>query len=166
MERSEVDRKYLWKTEDIFPSDEAWEKAYAEVESMLDFSAFEGKLGDITQYIAYNQREEEVGRKIERVYLYAHMRHDEDSRIAKYTAMQSRAMSLYVRLSAALAFVEPELSALDEQVLRGYMEDPRLKDRDYFLRSLIKGKKHILSAAEEKLLGAERYIRSSATFSG
>ena len=38
MERSEVDRKYLWKTEDIFPSDEAWEKSYAEAEQMLDFS--------------------------------------------------------------------------------------------------------------------------------
>ncbi len=154
MERSEVDRKYLWKVEDIFPSDEAWETAFKEVETMLDFNAFEGKLGDVSQYIAYNRRAEEVGRKIERVYLYAHMRHDEDSRVSKYTAMQSRAMSLYVRLSAALAFVEPELSALHEEVLQSYLQDDRLKDQDYFLRQLIKSKKHILSAAEEKLLAA------------
>ena len=154
MERSEVDRKYLWKTEDIFPSDEAWEKSYAEAEQMLDFSEFEGKLGKIENYVAYNQRLEQAAAKVERLYLYAHMRHDEDSRISKYTAMQSRAMSLYVRLSSATAFVEPELSALDEKTLQSYASDERLKDYDYFLRQLMKSKKHILSAPEERLLAA------------
>ena len=42
MERSEVEAKYKWKTEDIFSSDEEWEKCFAEAEKLLDFSAFEG----------------------------------------------------------------------------------------------------------------------------
>lgn len=32
MERNEVESKYKWKVEDIYPSDEAWEKAYSEAE--------------------------------------------------------------------------------------------------------------------------------------
>ena len=42
MERKEVENKYKWKAEDIFPSDEAWEECYSEAEKMLDFSRFEG----------------------------------------------------------------------------------------------------------------------------
>ena len=93
------------------------------------------------------------------------MNHDVDSRVAKYTAMQSRAMSLYVRLSSATAFAEPELTALDDKVLQSFAKDERFRDYDYYLRSLMRTKKHILSAPEENcLLREARSIRSSRTF--
>ncbi len=167
MERQEVENKYKWKVEDIFPSDEAWEETYAQAEKMLDFSAFEGTLHTANGLAQFNKKSEETIRVIERLHLYAHMRHDEDSRIAKYTSMQSRAMSLYVRYSSATAFVEPELTALDDATLQSFCEDERLKDYDYFLRQLIKSKKHILSAPEEKLLaaGGEVYSQFQSIFS-
>ena len=71
MERSEVEAKYKWKTEDIFSSDEAWEKCFAEAEKLLDFSAFEGKLSDAGKFAAFLARQEEAGKKAERLYLYA-----------------------------------------------------------------------------------------------
>lgn len=167
MERSEVERKYKWRSEDIYPSDEAWEAEYARAETLLDFSAFEGKLGSVDALAAFFAKEEEAGKVLERLYLYAHMNHDVDSRVAKYTAMQSRAMSLFVRFSSATAFAEPELSALNEELLRSFAVDERLKDHDYYLRRLIAGKKHILSANEEKLLaaGGEVYLQFQNIFS-
>ena len=167
MERSEVEAKYKWKTEDIFSSDEEWEKCFAEAEKLLDFSAFEGKLSDAGKFAAFLARQEEAGKKAERLYLYAHMNHDVDSRVAKYTAMQSRAMSLYVRLSSATAFAEPELTALDDKVLQSFANDERFRDYDYYLRSLMRTKKHILSAPEEKLLaaGGEVYSQFQNIFS-
>ena len=159
MERSEVERKYKWKTEDIFASDEKWDKCFADAENMLDFSGFEGNLGSAESFALFCDKSEQVGKLIERLHLYAHMRHDEDSRLAKYTSMQAKAMSLYVRFSSATAFVEPELTALSDEKLQDFCKDPRLKDYDYFLRRLIRQKKHVLSAAEEKLLalGGEMY---------
>lgn len=167
MERSEVEAKYKWKAEDIFPSDEAWEEQYAAAASSLSLRAWEGKLHDAGELAAFFRRQEEVGRALERLYLYAHMRHDEDSRVAKYTAMQSRAMSLYVRFSSETAFAEPELTALDDAVLRSFLQDERLRDQDYYLRCLIRSKKHVLSAAEEKLLaqGGEVYAQFQNIFS-
>lgn len=167
MDRSEVERKYKWRSEDIYPSDEAWEAEYARAETLLDFSAFEGKLGSVDALAAFFAKEEEAGKVLERLYLYAHMNHDVDSRVAKYTAMQSRAMSLFVRFSSATAFAEPELSALNEELLRSFAVDERLKDHDYYLRRLIAGKKHILSAKEEKLLaaGGEVYSQFQNIFS-
>lgn len=167
MERSEVEVKYKWRSEDIYPSDEVWEADFLKAEKFLDFSAFEGKLSSASSLAAFFAKEEEAGRVLERLYLYAHMNHDVDSRVAKYTSMQSRAMSLFVRFSEATAFAEPELSAIDDALLRSFTEDARLKDHDYYLRRLIAGKKHILSAKEEKLLasGGEVYSQFQNIFS-
>ena len=167
MERQEVQAKYKWKVEDIFPSDEAWEKSYAEAEKQIDFSAFEGKLDKKESVVRFFAQEEETAKKLERLHLYAHMRHDEDSRISKYTAMQSKALSLYVRFSSATSFAEPEFTALPEETLRAYAQDADLKDHDYFFRQLIKGKAHVLSAKEEKLIaaGGEMYSQFQNIFS-
>ena len=167
MERKDVENKYKWKVEDIFPSDEAWEKSFSEAEKMIDFSEFEGKLGDRQIMVRFTQKDQETSKKLERLHLYAHMRHDEDTRIAKYTAMQSRAMSLIVKYSSAIAFVQPELTALPEETLKAYAADPALNDYDYFFRQIIKDKPHILSAQEEKLLamGGEVYSQFQNVFS-
>ena len=167
MERKDVENKYKWKVEDIFPSDEAWEKSFSEAEKMIDFSGFEGKLGDRQIMVRFTQKDQETSKKLERLHLYAHIRHDEDTRIAKYTAMQSRAMSLIVKYSSAIAFVQPELTALPEETLKAYAADPALNDYDYFFRQIIKDKPHILSAQEEKLLamGGEVYSQFQNVFS-
>ena len=167
MERKDVENKYKWKVEDIFPSDEAWEKSFSQAEKMIDFSEFEGKLGDRQIMVRFTQKDQETSKKLERLHLYAHMRHDEDTRIAKYTAMQSRAMSLIVKYSSAIAFVQPELTALPEETLKAYAADPALNDYDYFFRQIIKDKPHILSAQEEKLLamGGEVYSQFQNVFS-
>lgn len=167
MERKDVAATYKWKIEDIYPNDDAWESAYADAEKTMDFGKFAGTLGTAAGLRAFFAAQESTGKKLERLYLYAHMKHDEDTRIAKYTAMQSRAMALYVRFSSECSFAEPELSALDEGVLKSYLQEESLKDYDYFLRSLLRNKKYVLSAAEEKLLaaGGEVYAQFQNIFS-
>ena len=167
MERSEAESKYKWKVEDVFLSDEAWNESFLAAEKELDFSEFEGKLGDKRQLLRFFEKEERTSRLLERLHLYAHMRHDEDARVSKYTAMQSKSMSLYVSFSSAVAFSEPELTALPDSVLESYANDKQFEDYDYFFRQLIKGKEHILSAAEEKILaqGGEMYSQFQNIFS-
>ena len=53
MERKEVETKYRWKMEDVFESDEAWEKAYAELEVLPDVASFRGKLTSAERLAAY-----------------------------------------------------------------------------------------------------------------
>ena len=36
MKREEIQQKYKWKVNDIFNSDEEWEKGYGELENMQD----------------------------------------------------------------------------------------------------------------------------------
>ena len=167
MERQEVESKYKWKVSDIYSSDEAWEDAYKKAEKLLDFEKFVGTLGDVEKVIELFNKQEKASKILERLYLYAHMRHDEDSRDAKYTSMQSRAMSLYVKFSSAVSFVEPELTLLSDDKLKEFAQDSRLSDYDYFFKRLIEGKEHILSSNEEKLLamGGEVYSQFKEIFS-
>ena len=167
MERKSIDAQYKWKIEDIFTSDETWEEAFHEAESCLDFQKFEGTLNCADNVVTLFRAQEEVSKRLERLHLYAHMRHDEDSRVSLYTSMQARSMSLYVRFSSAVSFVEPELTALPEEKLKEIAKDSRLADYNYFFRQLIRSKEHILSGREEKLLamGGEVYSQFKEIFS-
>ena len=46
MERNQVEKRYTWNTEELFASDEDWEKAFADAEKGINFSSYAGKLGD------------------------------------------------------------------------------------------------------------------------
>lgn len=152
MERSEVAEKYKWNVADIYPDDEAWEKDFASLESNMDFSSYRGKLGNKETLLAYLKAEGEVEQKIQTLYIYAHMKHDEDVRNTKYGAYLNKTVSVFSRLGVETAFFTPELTALDEKTLSDFASDSMLKDYDYVLKRLIAEKKYILTEREEKLL--------------
>lgn len=155
MERKDVKTEYKWKLEDIFPSDEAWEEELKKVEKEVgeyDFSRFSGKLSDKKTVLEFFALRDQGFRRIEKLYVYASMRHDEDLRVSKYTSYTAMMGTLVSKLMAATAFVEPELTALDDSVLSSWIVDPDFKDYDYTLSRIRDEKPHVLSEGEEKLL--------------
>ena len=155
MERSKTETKYTWQTEALYEDMQAWEQAFAEVEktySEYDYTQFQGKLADKDTLLACLRLNDEMGRRVEKLYIYAHLRHDEDVRVSQTTSAVSRAAALASKLSASLAFVEPELTALPETLLQTFIQDKDFADYDYKLRRVVKEKAHVLSAAEERLL--------------
>ena len=155
MERKDVSQKFKWRTTDIFPSDEAWEKEYKDIEKTYgnyDFTVFKGKLGDKETLLKCFKLMDEMSRRLEMAYLYAHLRHDEDMRIAKYTSADAQVAGLISKIFAQFAFVEPELTSLDDETLQKFISDPDFVAYDYKLRKISKSKAHVLSEGEEKLL--------------
>ena len=152
MERKEVETQYRWKTEDIFGSDEAWEAAFAALETLPDVSSFRGNLNAAENVAAYFALTDAYEVKLMRVYLYAFLKHDEDVRVTKYNAYVAKVMSLFTRYGAETSFAVPELTALPEETLAAIAADERLKDYDYSLKRLIARKKYVLSEKEELIL--------------
>lgn len=153
MKRSEVKQKYKWAIEDIYPSDEAWEKDYKKAAGKIAFSSYAGKLGDKDLLLKYFKDTDEFEKLAERLAVYAHMRHDEDASVAKYGAYYARVVKLFTDYSTELAFFEPEIAALDESYLQSLIEDKRFSDYDYRLKRIVERKPHVLSEAEERLIG-------------
>ncbi len=155
MERKEIAENLKWQTSDIYKSDEEWENEFQAVEAAYgnyDFSAFDGKLADKQTLLSCLTLTDTVSRRIEKLFVYAHLRHDEDVRVSFYTSAMSRVSALASRVFAQFSFIEPQLTELPEQTLQAFIADPDFKDYDYKLKKIAQSKAHVLSAAEEKLL--------------
>ncbi len=155
-----MDEKYTWSVEDIFADVSEWNKQFESLKKQINFDEFKGKLGDKKQFLACMQKQERLGRILEKLGVYAMMKHDENTKIAEYDALSSKISSLGALFGAQTAYVVPELTALDESVLKSYISDKELSDYDYFLKGILKDKSHVLSENEERLLA-----ESSETFS-
>ncbi|MDE7329633.1 MAG: hypothetical protein K2N30_00850, partial [Clostridia bacterium] len=142
MKRADVKEKYKWKIEDIFPSDEEWEKSFDKLQNSLDFSAYEGKLGEKETLLKFFKANDEFNYNLERLYVYAHMRHDEDAGLSKYNSYYLKACSLAAKSATELSFVEPELAGQSEEYLKSLIADTRFSDYDYDLKRLIARKPH------------------------
>lgn len=163
MRRSDIESKYKWKLEDIIPSDEAWEKEFAALKDKCgELCAYDGKLTDRDRVLACLKLQDEVSLCAERLYVFSAMRRDENVGDADSQARCDRAESALVKMSEMTAFITPQLTALDEDTLRGFAADPDFADYDYLIRTLIRTKKHTLSEKEERLLAMTGLFSSTA----
>jgi oligoendopeptidase F len=166
MKRDQVAVQYTWNLADIFSSEAEWEALLSEVKKEIDFSEFKGKLGEKEIFLSCMKKQDDVSLKLEKLYVYAMMKRDSDTADSAADALIMRAQSVLVELNANLSFLLPELTHLEESVLIAYRDDPDFADYDYFLTTVIKSKKHVLSPAEENLLamGGEVYSQFQNAF--
>ncbi len=157
LKRDQMDPAVCWNTADLYPTDEAWSADLEELKTLpAEMAAYQGRLGEsagtLYQYLC---RSEAANQRIEKLYVYAFIRSDEDTANPTYQAMKGRCLSFLVEFDSAVAFEGPELVAIpDETLKRFYEEEPGLeKYRRYLDRARLE-KDHVLSAAEENLLAA------------
>ncbi len=155
--RNELDRGSCWSTEDIFPSDEAWTKEFEACQGLpAEVAAYKGRLGESAQTLLdYLTFLEKMDGRIELLYVYTMLRHDEDTANPVYQAMQGRCFSFLTQLNAAGAYAGPELVAIPQETLDGfYAQLPALEKYRRYLTKARLEKDHILSPAEENLLAS------------
>ncbi len=153
MKREQVKERYKWKIEDIFSSDEEWEKCFENAEKCLDLAKYAGKLSSKTTLLKFLKENDEYGKTLERLAVYAHMRNDEDRGISKYSSYKSKVGALWAKYATELSFYEPEMAKLEDDYLNSLISDKEFSDYDYDIKRIIKGKPHVISEAEERLMG-------------
>lgn len=152
--RDEIDNQYKWRLEDIYASDQIWSDDIKKAKELSDLLIdFKGKLNNdkksIFDCLNLNSK---VGYILEKLYVYARMRLDQDVTVTKYKEMVSKVESLSVNIDAKTAFILPELSANDEEFLLSLSKDKDFEKYSYSLELIVKRKKHTLSTKEETLL--------------
>ena len=151
--RSEIPEKYKWNLGDIFATPEEWEKCFAEMsQEYKKLAAYQGKLSNRDTLLEFLKLSDTIDFKMDQLYCYAFMSYNEDSQDPTLQARFSRIYALLTQYSEETAFVSPEISALPDEQLKALAADPDFADYDVSLLNLLKGKAHILSQAEEKLL--------------
>lgn len=156
--REEQERKYpeyTWDLTTIFESDEAFEEAFKEVEGQIGKEQeFKGHLGDSAETLYQALAlEDELVSKLEKVYVYAHLKQDQDTANSKYTGFEARAHQLVIKFSSSWSFLIPEILQIDEEKIEQFVKEHKGLQRYEFDLKLINEKRpHVLSADKEKLL--------------
>ena len=154
--REEIQEIDKWSVNEVYPSDEAWEKEYKELQQEAPkLKEFQGKLKNGEVLIEYLDLNEKISRKAEKIYVYAHLKSDEDTSNPKYQSMMNKIDAYMAEYATYSAYFVPELLSLPD----GFIEEEikrldGLKPYEFLLINIIKEKPHVLSKEEEELLAA------------
>lgn len=152
--RSEVPEKYKWHINDIYPSDEAFEKELAETGGYTDIIAgYKGKLAVSSDaLLAYMKLGDELEERIGRLMGYASNKHNEDNSVSLYSGYVDRVYALYAAIGSAASFAEPEIISADDDVMeRFYSEQPGLAHYRLALDRIRHRRAHTCSPEEERI---------------
>ena len=154
-ERSEIDTKYLWKTDAIFATKAEWEAEFAAVDKLIgEVGKFKGTLSNgPDNLLAAFKFADELGARLDRVYVYSALLSDQDTRVGETQGMKARSRSLAVKYGQASSWAMPELVAIPFEQLDSWMrENAELAVYRHYLDDLLRQKKYILSPREEELI--------------
>lgn len=163
--RSEIEEKYKWDLTKIYENDEEWEKDYKEVSNSLrTIEKYKGKILEsantlfemVTTYF-------NVARKVEKVYIYAHLNYDAETGNTKYQNYDGMVKNLYRDFGVISSYIEPELLESDySKIEEYYKEVPALLDYKNFFIEIFRYKDHVLSEKEETIISKLSNVLSNA----
>ena len=162
-DRSKVPDEYKWDLTAIYPSDQAWrsakEKLAAELPKLRDF---QGKLATSPSRLADAlEMQSNFDKELTRLFVYASMTSDEDTRVSTYQGMQQEMIQLGSVFGTESAFVEPEILKMDNATIERFVaQEPRLQVFRHYLDDIARRRAHTLSNAEEKLLAGASVMAS------
>jgi len=163
--RADVLQEHTWNLESIYPTNAAWEQDFQRVVAMLpQIREFAGRLSTSAKTLldALSARDA-AGETLERVYVYAHMRMDEDTTNNTYQALLDRATTLFSEYGAATAYMTPEILAIPQARLDAFLaEEPRLQVYRHALDEINRMRPHVLTPEMEGLLAQATEVASTA----
>ena len=162
-DRSKVPDEYKWDLTAIYPSDQAWRTAKEKLAADLPkLRPFQGTLASSASRLADAlEMQSHFDKELTRLYVYAAMRSDEDTRVSTYQGMQQEMIQLGSVLGTEAAFIDPEILKMDNATIEGFInQESRLRVYRHYLEDIARRRTHTLSNSEEKLLAGASVMAS------
>lgn len=156
-ERKDIPKEFTWAVEDLYESDAAWKADLEKIKSMLpQIESYQGTLSKSADtLLCFLKLQDELALLLDRFANYSMRKADEDTRNTTYQGYKDQTTGIYVAVTSALSFAEPEILEIPDAILDGfYQEQPALCTYQRYLNDIRRKKAHILSNAEEKILAA------------
>jgi oligoendopeptidase F len=165
-DRAKIDDDYKWNLADIYPDVAAWratkERIAAEIPRVR---AHAGKLGSSPQALADAlETMTRLDKELSRLYVYASMLSDQDTRVSEPQGMQQEMEQTYAEFAAQAAYIEPEVLRLGAETVQKFIAaEPRLKVYAFYLSDIARRAPHTLTDSEEKILADAAPLAGSAS---
>ncbi|HEX9019150.1 MAG TPA: oligoendopeptidase F, partial [Anaerolineaceae bacterium] len=154
--RAEIPEQYTWNAPSVFSNDQAWEDEIGSIQAALpQFEAHRGHLAESpSSLLAGLKAYESMLLRVGKVYVYANLSHNVDTANPTAARMSGQVMALFGQVSAAAAFIDPEMLEIGRPVLAQWMaQDSELKIYAQFVDDLFRRQEHVRSVEIEELLG-------------
>ena len=151
----QVAEKYLWDLSDLFANLDAWEAARSEAAKHIEeLKALQGTLGQGPQsLLKASDQISQVYKEVARVYVYANLMADEDTRIAENEERSQLARRLFTDFGSAISWYSPELLAIGERKIQQFLAaEPGLEKHRFGIENTLRQAPHTLSGEIEAVL--------------
>ena len=153
--RCEIEDEYKWDLTKIYKDEKEWQKDFDDVkDKILKVTSYKDSfLSNGKRLYEYLKYDEEVSRKLEKIYYYAHLNYDADTLDEKYKVMKNKVSDLFTKYNELSSFVVPEILKLDEEKLNTfYKDEEKLEDYRFSIENIYRFKNHTLDEEKEKML--------------
>ena len=154
-ERAEIPEAYRWNLSPVYPDDAAWRRAKEALkEELPGIDRYRGTLKSssrtLLECLEFIAR---LSKEYARLYCYASMRSDEDTRESGTLAMEQEISQLGADFSARSAFLQPEILAIGAEAIdRWVAGEPALAVHRHGLDDILRRKDHTGTEGEERIL--------------
>ena len=156
-DRAKIPEQYTWNLADIYPNEAGWRAAKERLAAELpQLRQFQGKLASSAKTLADAlDKLYALDKELTRLYVYASMLADQDTRDAKHQGMRQEMVQLSAAFASDAAFIEPELLHAGNATLDQFLAaEPRLTIYGFYIEDVVRRGAHTLSENEEKILAA------------
>ena len=154
--REQIDKKYKWNIEAMISDESTIDKDLEQIKNDAASYAqkYSGKLAKDGKTLlnAFKDRDD-IWRRLEKIYVYARMKRDENNANTVYQAMSDKCGAIIAAVSASMAFFTPELlKSPQEDILKFIDETEALKEYEFAIRDTLRQKAHVLTGEEENIM--------------
>lgn len=160
--RGDLDPRHQWDLTVLYPTDEAWEEDFQKIDGLVKpLEAMRGLLSSAEAVARYLDTEIELDRLVHKLYVYSHLRQDENTADSDGQARMARMQAKFAEVGARLAWSTPEILSHSEEDLKAWTDSKVLKKDYYAMIRLLRRKPHTLSEKEETLLSQAAEVFAS-----
>jgi oligoendopeptidase F len=155
--RKDIPASDKWDLTSLFADSSAWEQTLKEIEPLQNkIVQYKGRLGSSkTTLLEALRLLAEADIKLEALDNYASLLYTADTNDPEGQDKTGRIQMAETKFGAALSFFDPELQAVPEDVITGWIASDEFADYRVYLKKLLRMKQHILSEKEERILSLQ-----------
>lgn len=142
-----------WNLSLIYETEQEFYTELSKIDAdILRFEALKGTLGTYEGFNQYIQLEIEVSKRINRLYVYASMKHDMNQKNMRSKEMYSKVYSKYNEYIAKTAWINPEILTVGEEKILEFCKSPALEASRFAMKKLFRMNQYIQDARTEQVM--------------
>lgn len=152
--REEIKDEFKWNLEQMYKDENTFSDDFSKVEdNIVKLSEYKGKIfSSFESFKSFFELYESTMRKMQKLYVYSHMKSDENTKETKNQSRSGKTDILSNKVSTSLSFIVPEIISTDEKIIGEYTKEEFGSKYKRYLNEILRKKPYTLSLEEEKIL--------------